>query len=127
MRTNIMYARQHIKPVLQDIDANKIQKVYTELRQEASSGGVAVAVRHIESIIRMAEASAKLHLREHVTEADVDTAISVLLSSVIKSQKYAVQRQMETKFKKYYVEKKDSNELLLFTLRRLFQVFRCPL
>ena len=100
-----MYARQNIKPVLQDIDTNKIQKVYAELRKESQSGGVAVAVRHIESIIRMAEASAKMHLREYVTESDVDTAITVLLNSVIKSQKYPVARQMEIKFRQYLVRK----------------------
>ncbi|KAL1506921.1 hypothetical protein AB1Y20_007785 [Prymnesium parvum] len=120
LRKYIMYARQHIKPVLQDIDDAKIQKVYAELRQESSSGGVAVAVRHIESIIRMAEASARMHLREYVTESDVDLAISVLLTSVIKSQKYAVARQMDVKFRKYLVRKQDANELLLFKLRTLF-------
>ena len=64
---------------LQDIDQNKIIQVYTELRQEANNGGVVVAVRHIESMIRMAEASARMHLRNHVSNDDVDLAISVLL------------------------------------------------
>jgi len=121
LRKYIMFARQHIKPVLQDIDDRKIQKVYADLRKESQSGGVAVAVRHIESIIRMAEASAKMRLREYVTEADVDLAISVLLNSVIKSQKYPVARQMEVKFRQYLVRKRDMNELLLFSLRKLFQ------
>ena len=58
-------------------------QVYTELRQEANNGGVVVAVRHIESMIRMAEASARMHLRNHVSTDDVDLAISVLLNSVI--------------------------------------------
>ncbi|KAL3916765.1 MAG: hypothetical protein SGPRY_006679 [Prymnesium sp.] len=120
LRKYLTYARQHVKPVLQDIDAAKIQRVYAELRQESSSGGVAVAVRHIESIIRMAEGSARMHLREYVSEADVDLAISVMLNSVIKSQKYALARQMEGKFAKYLVRKQDANELLLFKLRSLF-------
>jgi len=106
-----MYARQHVKPVLQDIDSRKIQTLYAELRKESQSGGVAVAVRHIESIIRMAEASAKMHLREYVTEADVDVAITVLLNSVIKSQKYAVARQMEIKFRQYLVRKQATKPL----------------
>ena len=45
-----------------------------------------------------AQASAKMHLRGHVTNDDVDLAISVLLNSVIKSQKYAIARSMEKKF-----------------------------
>ena len=40
---------------------------------------------------------------------------------VIKSQKYPVARQMEVKFRQYLVRKRDMNELLLFSLRKLFQ------
>lgn len=41
------------------------------------TGGVPIAVRHIESIMRMAEASARMNLRDHVREDDVDMAIKV--------------------------------------------------
>ncbi len=51
-----------------------------------------VAVRHIESIIRMAEAHAKMHLREVVKPADIDAAISVMLQSFIDSQKVQTAR-----------------------------------
>ena len=88
---------------------------------DSHARGVVVAVRHIESMIRMAEASAKMHLRGHVTNDDVDLAISVLLNSVIKSQKYAIARSMEKKFTRYLTQKKDTNQLLEFTLRKLFQ------
>lgn len=39
------------------------------------SQGMPIAVRHLESIIRMSEAHAAMHLREYVNEQDVDTAI----------------------------------------------------
>jgi len=42
-----------------------------------------IAVRHIESIIRMAEAHAKMHLREVVLDEDIDVAINVMLESFI--------------------------------------------
>lgn len=42
------------------------------------SGGVPIAVRHIESVVRMSEAFAKMHLRDHVRDDDVDNAIKVL-------------------------------------------------
>ena len=45
------------------------------------SGGVPIAVRHIESVMRIAEASARMHLREYVREDDVDMAIKVTLHS----------------------------------------------
>jgi len=39
-----------------------------------------ITVRHIESLIRMAEAHARMHLRD-VREEDIDVAISILLES----------------------------------------------
>ncbi len=55
--------------------------MYAELRRESAvSQGMPIAVRHLESIIRMSEAHAAMHLREYVNEQDVDTAIKYLLS-----------------------------------------------
>jgi len=52
-------------------------------------------VRHIESMIRMAEAHARMHLREYVHEDDVNMAIRVMLESFIDTQKYSVMRNMK--------------------------------
>ena len=43
--------------------------MYSELRRESmTTGSVPITVRHIESILRMAEANAKMHLREFVSQ-----------------------------------------------------------
>ena len=56
----------------------QIASLYAELRAaSAVTGGVPIAVRHIESIMRMAEANARMHLREHVREDDQNLAIKV--------------------------------------------------
>ena len=56
----------------------QISTLYAELRgASAVTGGVPIAVRHIESIMRMSEACARMHLRDHVREDDVDLAIKV--------------------------------------------------
>ena len=79
-----MYARQFVKPKLQDIDQQKITNFYTELRSEsAKSGGISIAVRHVESLLRMSEAHARMHLRDYVRDDDVDAAISLLLNSFL--------------------------------------------
>ena len=50
--------------------------MYAELRKESAvSHGMPIAVRHLESIIRMSEAHAAMHLRQYVNDDDVDTAI----------------------------------------------------
>jgi len=57
--------------------------------------GVPIAVRHIESMIRMSEAHARMHLRSYVTQEDVDMAIRVLLDSFISTQKFGVQKALQ--------------------------------
>jgi DNA replicative helicase MCM subunit Mcm2 (Cdc46/Mcm family) len=55
-------------------------QVYAELRRESAiSHGMPIAVRHLESMIRMAEAHAAMHLREYVNDDDIDTAIRCAL------------------------------------------------
>jgi len=58
------------------------------------TGSIPITVRHVESIIRIAEANARMHLREYVHSDDVDMAIRVMLESFIDTQKFAVMRSM---------------------------------
>ena len=51
-------------------------------------------MRHIESMIRMAEAHARLHLRDYVNEDDVNMAIRIMLESFINTQKFSIMRSM---------------------------------
>ena len=56
--------------------------MYSDLRRESmATGSVPITVRHIESMIRIAEANAKMHLREFVHEDDVNMAIRFEQSS----------------------------------------------
>ena len=59
-----------------------------------ATGSIPITVRHIESVIRMSEAHAKMHLREYVNEDDVNMAIRVMLESFIDTQKYSIMRSM---------------------------------
>lgn len=42
----------------------------------------------------MAEASAKMHLRDHVQESDMNLAIRIILDSFVDTQKYSVMKSM---------------------------------
>jgi len=56
LRKYIMYARKYINPKLSDLNKNKVAKFYSELRKESDLvGGIPIAVRHLESLIRIAE------------------------------------------------------------------------
>lgn len=58
-----------------------------------------IAVRHLESLIRMSEAHAKMHMRDYVNDGDINVAIKQMLGSFIQSQKYSVHKTLERRFK----------------------------
>ncbi|KAG7268392.1 hypothetical protein CRUP_016266 [Coryphaenoides rupestris] len=70
-------------------------------------------------MIRLAEAHARLHLRDYVLEDDVNMAIRVMLESFIDTQKFSVMRSMRKTFARYLAFRRDNNELLLFILKQL--------
>ncbi|GJP48188.1 hypothetical protein CLOM_g7462 [Closterium sp. NIES-68] len=119
LRKYVTYARQNVFPRMHDADSDKIALVYADLRRQSLQGqGVPIAVRHVESMIRMSEAHARMHLRPFVTDDDVDTAIRVLLESFISTQKYGVQRALEKSFSRYMSHRRDLHQLLLHLLRQ---------
>jgi DNA replication licensing factor MCM2 len=120
LRKYVAYAKRHCRPTLSEADADKIARVYARLRQEsAAASGMPVAVRHLESIIRMAEAHAAMHLRDHVNDQDVDAALRVMLGSFVSTQKLASQKAMRAKFQKYLSTPRGDRELLLAALSGL--------
>lgn len=59
-----------------------------------ATGSIPITVRHIESVIRMAEAHARLHLRDYVNEDDVNMSIRIMLESFISTQKFSIMKSM---------------------------------
>ncbi|CAH0384017.1 unnamed protein product [Bemisia tabaci] len=122
LKKYIVYAKQNIHPKLHNMDQDKISKMYSQLRQESmTTGSLPITVRHIESIIRMSEAHAKMHLREYVNEDDVNMAIRMMLESFIETQKYSVMQSMKRTFSKYLSFKKDTTELLHYILEEMLK------
>ncbi|KAL4856536.1 DNA replication licensing factor MCM2 [Chlorella vulgaris] len=118
LRKYITYAKQTCHPKLQTGDYDKIARVYAELRRESSvTHGMPIAVRHLESMIRMSEARAAMHLREYVTDADIDCAIKIMLESFVASQKLSVQKALRRKFRRYLAAAADFNGLVLLKLQ----------
>ena len=60
----------------------KLTAFYVGIRKGASADSVTITARHIEAIIRLSEAHAKIHLRDTVTEADLDKAIELMTYSL---------------------------------------------
>merc|ERR1712223_724935 len=111
LKKYILYARERVHPKLHQMDQDKVAKMYSDLRRESmATGSVPITVRHIESMIRIAEAHAKIHLREFVRDDDVNMAIRVMLESFIDTQKFSVMKSMKRKFTHYLGFKRDNNE-----------------
>ncbi|CAN9512207.1 unnamed protein product [Ophioblennius macclurei] len=120
LRKYIIYAKERVHPKLNQMDQDKVARIYSDLRKESmATGSIPITVRHIESMIRMAEAHAKMHLRDYVHEDDVNMAIRVMLESFIDTQKFSVMRSMRKTFARYLSFRRDNNELLLFILKQL--------
>jgi len=118
----IIYARQRFKPQITDIDKDKLANFYKDLRAEAfRSGGAPMTARHIESIIRLAEASAKIELRQHVNAGDLDFAISIMLESFIQSQKHQVAEELRRNFRRYITQVTPLSDQFMQLLVRLFR------
>ncbi|EGN99842.1 hypothetical protein SERLA73DRAFT_53575 [Serpula lacrymans var. lacrymans S7.3] len=120
LRKYIMYAREKIRPKLYDMDEEKLSRLYADLRRESmATGSYPITLRHLESMIRMAEASAKMSLREFVRADDIDVAISVAVGSFVSAQKMSIKKTLERGFRKYLTQARDYEELLAFILGQL--------
>ncbi|RDB25014.1 DNA replication licensing factor mcm2 [Hypsizygus marmoreus] len=117
LRKYIMYAREKMRPKLYDLDQEKLARLFADLRRESmATGSYPITVRHLESMIRMAEASAKMALREYVRADDIDLAIEVAVGSFVSAQKMSIKKTLQRGFRKYLTQSKDHEELLAFLL-----------
>lgn len=134
-----MYAREKVRPKLFEVDTEKITQLFADLRRESlSTGSYGITVRHLESIIRMSEASAKMALREYVRADDINMAISVTIGSFVNAQKISIKKALERVyrfriwlpsrqltlsslqvFRKYLTQARDHEEFLAFILGQI--------
>ncbi len=78
LRKYIAYARRKVSPKLTPAASQKIKEFYVELRRKSKdAGSVAITPRYLEGLVRLAEANAKMVLREEVDEEDAGVAIAL--------------------------------------------------
>ncbi|KAG8228953.1 hypothetical protein J437_LFUL007704 [Ladona fulva] len=75
LRDYIAYAREHVSPVLGEAAGQRLTKAYVEMRKAGSGHGqVSAYPRQLESLVRLAEAHAKVRLSDTVEVIDVEEA-----------------------------------------------------
>ena len=117
----ILYAKTNVTPRVNDMDKDKLSSFYAEMREEAKKAqGIPMTARHLESMVRMAEANARMELRDYVTDKDVDLAIATALTSFVQTQKHQVAEKLNRKFHAKYIQAVTAhNELLHFLLKKM--------
>jgi DNA replication licensing factor MCM2 len=118
LKKYIMYSKEHIKPKLHQLDQDKLARLYADLRRDSlATGSFPITVRHLESMIRMSEASAKMHLREYVRSDDIDLAIQVTVGSFVNAQKMSIKKTLERVSLSFFLYRSVS--LLYLVLKRM--------
>jgi len=82
-RKYVAYARKNCHPKITEEAAEEIKKFFLNLRSKYVEGApVSITFRQYEALIRLAEASAKVQLREEVTREDALRAIKLMSASL---------------------------------------------
>ncbi|KAK6539810.1 MCM DNA helicase complex subunit [Orbilia ellipsospora] len=108
LRKYILFARQECKPKIHHIDEEKLARLFSDMRRESlATGSLPITVRHLESIIRLSEAFAKMRLSDYVQTRDIDLAIGVIIESFIGAQKLSVKKSLARAFAKYTLRRSE--------------------
>jgi len=82
LRKYIAYARRNCFPTMTDAAIETIKDFYVDLRSKGADedAPVPVSARKLESLVRLAEASARVRLSDEVVEEDAERAIMITRS-----------------------------------------------
>lgn len=83
----ISYARSRCQPLITSEAAEELVRSYVEMRKlgddvRAAERRITATTRQLESMIRLAEAHAKMRLSDHVTPHDVSEAVRLIKSAL---------------------------------------------
>jgi len=83
LRKYVSYAK-NIKPVLTEEALNRIKDFYLIMRSASETEGtpIAITARQLESLVRTAEARARVALRKEVLAEDAEAAITIMKKSL---------------------------------------------
>jgi len=84
LRKYIAYTKMNCKPKLTEVAGQKLKEFYVGLRGKSTTeeSPVPITLRQYEGLIRLAEASAKIRLRDEVQEDDAQRAIDIMKYSL---------------------------------------------
>lgn len=83
LRRLIAFARTHLHPVLSKEAAEVLQAFYLELRRNNTDDILPITTRHLEAMIRLSQARARMQLRTVVDASDATEIINLMYNNVL--------------------------------------------
>ncbi len=78
LRKYVAYAKKNCYPVITRAAYDTIMNDYLSIRGKGDEGSIPITARQLEAYVRLSEASAKMHLRNTVTEEDAQRAVKLI-------------------------------------------------
>ena len=78
LRKYVAYAKKNFFPVMSREAYETIRNDYLNIRGKGDEGAIPITARQLEGYVRLSEASAKMHLRNVVTEKDAQVAVQLI-------------------------------------------------
>jgi replicative DNA helicase Mcm len=83
LKKYIGYANRYVIPQLTVEAVEEIENFYVDFRKSAEGGGtIPITARQLESLVRLAEARARMALRSQVTKEDAQAAVRLMYESL---------------------------------------------
>ena len=78
LRKYVAYAKKNCYPIITPEAYDTIMNDYLNIRGKGEEGSIPITARQLEAYVRLSEASAKMHLRNLVTEEDAMRAVRLI-------------------------------------------------
>eukprot|EP00915_Cephaloidophora_sp_WS-2016_P003154 GHVH01004246.1.p1 GENE.GHVH01004246.1~~GHVH01004246.1.p1 ORF type:complete len:811 (+),score=102.58 GHVH01004246.1:144-2576(+) len=91
LKRYLKYARKNVAPRLTDSGANRLENYYIEVRDQCRNSTqrrvdqIPITVRQLESLVRLSESLAKMHLNDHVQPEHVEEAMRLFNDATVAS------------------------------------------
>ncbi|MGY5863346.1 MAG: minichromosome maintenance protein MCM [Candidatus Thorarchaeota archaeon] len=120
LKKYIGYANLYVTPKLTAESAEVIENFYVDLRKSAEGGGaIPITARQLESLVRLAEARAKMALRSEVNKEDARAAVRLMEESLrmVALDRITGRIDIDRQVSKMSAEQRGSSDIIIKALR----------
>ena len=120
LKKYIGYANLNVSPQLTADAAEVIENFYVDLRKSAEGGGaIPITARQLESLVRLAEARARMALRAEVNKEDARAAVRLMEESLrmVAMDRITGRIDIDRQVSKMSAEQRSSSDIIIKALR----------